>query len=72
MFKTFIKDHHGLVEVLKKTGFVAHSQFSLGFDEVLCDLKSQQWPNFQGAVFKLEKDFAHLQMMLLNYEASFQ
>lgn len=54
------------MEVLKKTGFVAHSQFSLHFDEVLCDLKSQERPSFQGAGFKLEKDLAHFQMMLLN------
>ena len=40
--------------------------FSLRFDGVLCDPKSQEWPSFQGAGFKLEKDFAHLQMMLLN------
>lgn len=53
------------MEVLKKTGCVAHSQISLGFDEVIFDLKSQEWPSFQGAGFKLE-DFAHLQMLLLN------
>lgn len=54
------------MEVLKKTGFIARSQFSLCFDGVLCDLKSQEWPSFQEAGFKLEKDFVHLQMMLLN------
>lgn len=58
------------MEVLKRTGFVVHSQFTPGSDVVLHELKSQKWPTSQGAEFKLEKDFVDFQITLLNGETS--
>lgn len=45
---SFIKHQHVLVEVLKRTGFAIHSQFGLGSDGVLCELKPQECLRFQG------------------------